>query len=595
MSLVHAVALHLHSLSTQSHLERFVTPFLSDTRSYYAAVAARHSPLSASPEALVAQAKGDTSASTAYLALVERTLEREGALCDNVVGATLKGSVVRIVLDEMVVEHVDAIAETDTGALVEQDRLADLASVYRLLGRVDRRDVLRDAFHEHVKARGLATVMDATKDDVMIPTLIALRKRAAHVVQRAFADDPGFALAVMRAFEHVVNKRENKPAEMIAKFLDARLRSGNKGMDDAELERSLDDVLAMFKYTQGTFGFVSESERALTLHAGKDIFEAFYKRDLARRLLLNKSASSDAERSMLLRLKDECGAGFTHKLEIMFKDIELSADIMHAYRDATANNNNDDDNGDNGGGGIDLSVNVLSMGNWPTYAPSKVRVPADMARALERFRAFYVGKHAGRALTWQHSLDSCTLRVHGLGRSPGRRELLVSLYQAVVLLLFNGTHARLSFRDIVAATELDEREAKRTLQSLACGKVRVLVKHPRGREVETTDEFALNESLKLEHVRVKVNEIQHKETAEENTATTQRVLTDRGSHIQLALVRIMKARKTVRFAELTMLVAEQVTRFRCEPHEIKKAISSLIEREYMRRADDQPNVFHYVA
>lgn len=40
------------------------------------------------------------------------------------------------------------------------------------------------------------------------------------------------------------------------------------------------------------------------LRTGKDIFEAFYKRDLAKRLLLNKSASFDAERSMLLKLKD---------------------------------------------------------------------------------------------------------------------------------------------------------------------------------------------------------------------------------------------------------------------------------------------------
>lgn len=38
------------------------------------------------------------------------------------------------------------------------------------------------------------------------------------------------------------------------------------------------------------------------------MFEAFYKRDLARRLLLNKSASFDAERSMLTKLKDGEGA-----------------------------------------------------------------------------------------------------------------------------------------------------------------------------------------------------------------------------------------------------------------------------------------------
>lgn len=45
--------------------------------------------------------------------------------------------------------------------------------------------------------------------------------------------------------------------------------------------------------------------------AGKDIFEAFYKRDLAKRLLLNKSASFDAERSMLTKLKDGRSTRFT--------------------------------------------------------------------------------------------------------------------------------------------------------------------------------------------------------------------------------------------------------------------------------------------
>jgi len=41
----------------------------------------------------------------------------------------------------------------------------------------------------------------------------------------------------------------------------------------------------------------------LYLYPGKDVFEAFYKKDLAKRLLLGKSASFDAEKSMLLKLK----------------------------------------------------------------------------------------------------------------------------------------------------------------------------------------------------------------------------------------------------------------------------------------------------
>ena len=35
---------------------------------------------------------------------------------------------------------------------------------------------------------------------------------------------------------------------------------------------------------------------------GKDVFEAFYKKDLAKRLLLGKSASIDAEKSMITKV-----------------------------------------------------------------------------------------------------------------------------------------------------------------------------------------------------------------------------------------------------------------------------------------------------
>ncbi len=61
---------------------------------------------------------------------------------------------------------------------------------------------------------------------------------------------------------------------------------------------------------------------------GKDVFEAFYKKDLAKRLLLGKSASIDAEKTMIAKLKAECGSQFTSKLEGMFKDVELSGALQ---------------------------------------------------------------------------------------------------------------------------------------------------------------------------------------------------------------------------------------------------------------------------
>ena len=62
------------------------------------------------------------------------------------------------------------------------------------------------------------------------------------------------------------------------------------------------------------------------------MFEAFYKKDLAKRLLLGKSASADAEKTMIGKLKAECGAQFTNKLEGMFKDVDLSRDVLTSFR-----------------------------------------------------------------------------------------------------------------------------------------------------------------------------------------------------------------------------------------------------------------------
>ena len=74
-------------------------------------------------------------------------------------------------------------------------------------------------------------------------------------------------------------------------------------MTDEEMDRAMDKVLILFRFAQG-----------------KDMFEAFYKRDFAKRLLLNKSASSDAEKSMLLRLRDGKFASFlfSHLFEPSF-------------------------------------------------------------------------------------------------------------------------------------------------------------------------------------------------------------------------------------------------------------------------------------
>jgi hypothetical protein len=158
------------------------------------------------------------------------------------------------------------------------------------------------------------------------------------------------------------------------------------------------------------------------------------------------------------------------------------------------------------------------------------------------------------------------------------------------------------------------------LQSLACAKYRVLTKTPKGKEVETTDTFSYNASFTDAKMRIKINQIQLKETKEENKTTHERVAADRHYETQAAIVRIMKSRKTIKHAELIAEVIE-ATRHRgtLQPAEIKTniekydspsspllrnigfvcgranplALHRLIEKDYMERADG--NQYKYVA
>jgi hypothetical protein len=65
----------------------------------------------------------------------------------------------------------------------------------------------------------------------------------------------------------------------------------------------------------------------------------------------------------------------------------------------------------------------------------------------------------------------------------------------------------------------------------------VLLKEPKGRDVEDSDMFVFNAGFTTPLHRIKVNSIQLKETAEENTATIARVAQDRQYEIDAAVVR----------------------------------------------------------
>jgi hypothetical protein len=80
-------------------------------------------------------------------------------------------------------------------------------------------------------------------------------------------------------------------------------------------------------------------------------------------------------------------------------------------------------------------------------------VVPQMSEQLSSFADFYKKKHANRVLSWDHALGNASVIGYFKG---GKKELLVSLYQAIVLLQFNENSGGIGYNEIKTATRMRE-------------------------------------------------------------------------------------------------------------------------------------------
>lgn len=94
-------------------------------------------------------------------------------------------------------------------------------------------------------------LVNDTEDKNLVQDLMTLKARLDRVVRDCYADDKKFVQGEKDAFAFFINTRPNKTAELIAKFMDSKLRLGNKECTDERLEEIMEDVIVLFRFIQG--------------------------------------------------------------------------------------------------------------------------------------------------------------------------------------------------------------------------------------------------------------------------------------------------------------------------------------------------------
>ncbi|EJD39951.1 Cullin-domain-containing protein [Auricularia subglabra TFB-10046 SS5] len=551
--------------SLEVYKEHFETPFIAATEKYY----------KQESEAFLAE-----NSVSDYLKRAEERLREEEDRVERYLNTNTRKTLIGKCEQVLIKDHAEIMWE-DFQNLLDYDKDEDLQRMYALLSRIpEGLEPLRKKFEEHVKKAGLAAVAKLAAGDgeldpkAYVDALLEVHKKNAETVARSFRGEAGFVASLDKACREFVNRNaatgtsSTKSPELLAKHADALLRKNNKVSEAEGLEEALNQVMVLFKYIED-----------------KDVFQTFYTTKLSKRLIHGVSASDEAEASMINKLKEACGFEYTNKLSRMFTDMNLSKDLTDQFKERMEQSHDQAD--------LDINFGIMVLGTnfWPLNPPTHdFTIPREILPTYERFQRYYQSKHSGRKLTWLWNYSKNELRTNYLNQ---KYILMTSSYQMAVLVQYNNNDT-LSLDELQAATAISKEILSQVLALLV--KAKILVNEEKDQYDLNPGTSAVAVCFKSKKIRVNLNMPIKAQETKEQTEVLKTVDEDRKFVIQATIVRIMKARKTMKNQPLIQEVISQISqRFAPKIPDIKKAIDTLLEKEYIERVEGTRDTFSYVA
>jgi cullin 1 len=420
-----------------------------------------------------------------------------------------------------------------------------------------------EALAEEKKKKGEPVKKDSPEDPDLVKNMIKLLKRFKSLLEESFKNDSFYQRSINSGYSDVINKRIGKHtfAEILACYLDKLLKKSNNRMSDQEIEEELVNVISVFEHLED-----------------KQLFAEIFKNQLAKRLLNDQSANSDAERSIISKMKMICGSNFTNKMEGMNNDLKLAEEILNKFQSSQAHRSEL---------AIEFKVQVLTNSHWPAFKNNAVKLPQQMQDSVDRFRDFFSLNNPRKKLLWMISLG--TLEISKTFDS-GTYDFLCSLNEGLTLMLFNET-PRLSFQEIRLQMGFDHDFCKKILNVFLNRKHKILEKvKDDGKKACEDDVFQVNHAFRSQTKKVKLPIPSQDENFEK-----EKVAEDRNHAIDASIVRIMKSRKSLAHNALITEVISVLQIFRPQIRDIKQRIENLISREFLERDRNDHNSYNYLA
>lgn len=534
------------------YVNSFEIPFLEATMEYYAkesaAFLASHNVID-------------------YMKKCETRIGEEVSRSNNYLEERTKKPLLEVLNAALIEKHANEMYDQFL-VLLEQNQIDHIQRMYKLLARVQKTlDPLANTLELYIKKEAAAALEEIqtqaenseakkkiVEPKVYVHTLISIYNRFNDIVVRAFSKDTKFIKSLDNACRHFVNNnpiatpKPRSPCrtpELLARYADGFLKSNSK-----DNEMNADNLMIVFK-------FIAE----------RDSFEEHYRRLLAKRLVNGTSKSEEMEESVIHRLQEENSIEYTSKMTKMFTDIKASDDLKIKFKDGMNVL-------------FDFSPMVLARSTWPFHSSpdyNDLKLAPELKVTIDSFKAMYLQQGKGKQIEWLWNHGRAELKAHltkGKGGKPFN--FIVSQIQLMVLLAYNYSKTY-TLDDLVKIVGIK----KELLQNHVTPFVKYKLLKEEGDQLVIVDHYPSKKN------KVSFIGAITKTKEEDVEEITKEVQQSRTIFLEASIVRIMKLKKLMAPNNLLNEVVVQAgNRFNAKNIDVKRAIDSLIDKEYLKRNGD---------
>jgi len=405
-----------------------------------------------------------------------------------------------------------------------------------------------------------------------------------------------------------------------------------------------------------TEAFFGDVVKVVAYFTSRDVFFECSKRHLCQRLLSAKR-NEDLEASFLNKLKAQFGQNMVRHLQGMLNDVagEGRENLQKEFEEYLSKNKIGEKID-----GIVFSARLLKESHWPVFPADKFQLQlcsTQMEKCRSTFEKFYKESKSERKIRWLFNHGEVEIDT---GYTPQEKKkktttakktkstikFTVTPFQAQILVLFNQKKewSGLELVKILFPSGSETSKASELLENLfgALGPLVFDSKAPVGlvltdedkkkleekaeepeekeggdegekegdkkkkkkkkvseieeRELNEKDQFFLKDSITSTVLRVTYAVESRKVTTKKDNEINKYVRKKREFMLDAAMVRVMKARNVIKWAQFQTEVLKLVQKeWSPSPKELKKRLGSLMERDFIKRSEEDENLLQYIA